>query len=366
MEERSTMDFVDWCSFILHKVIEASQLSSTQRSIGVEDIDLAHWLVSQGVLDQSESSQFTTHEAIMEALRNLESVKLLERNPFLKVTSDGKEFVADNVPLWHDICQTKLDEEQQQLLVVVNRLSPQVNKDYVWLKQVTNESLLSELSWAKGIVLLQAVAQELDLLGYINADLSVGANMSLTATYCGLVWQTRRHFTIESRLIDDLMREWETTSVDFKRELHLDKASEKAEFIKDVLSLAKTQASGKRWLIIGFKDKTRTYFGPPDPKVTQNRMEQIIAEYIDPYLDIDYKVIEYREGHVGKLEVIRDATKLPYRVKKQINGNKKPLVLLQGGDIFVRHGSQVQKPDNGELQALQEEGDRARSIDSAK
>jgi hypothetical protein len=145
--EKSTMDFVDWCSFILHKVIEASLLSSTQRSIGVEDRDLTHFLFSQGFLDQSESSQFIAHEAIVEALRNLESIGLIERNPFLKLTRAGKEFVADNVSLWHEICQTKLDEEHQQLLEVVNRLSPQVNKDHVWLKQVTNESLLSELSY---------------------------------------------------------------------------------------------------------------------------------------------------------------------------------------------------------------------------
>jgi len=31
------------------------------------------------------------------------------------------------------------------------------------------------------------------------------------------------------------------------------------------------------------------------------------------------------------------------------------------GDLFVRHGSQVEKPTDGELLALQEESDRAKS-----
>ncbi len=210
--------------------------------------------------------------------------------------------------------------------------------------------------------MLLPVSRELEDLGLISCNAFLGRNLQCFSTYRGLVWETRRGFTLESRFIDDLVSEWETTSVDFKRELGLDTLDQKAEFVKDILSLVNTKASGRRWLIIGFHDTTRTYFGPPDPGITQNRIEQILARYIEPYIDVHYEVVECRVGKVGKLEVIREPKKLPYRVKEQMNRERKPP--LMPGDLFVRHGSQVEKPTDSELLALQKEGDHARSTAS--
>jgi hypothetical protein len=168
---------------------------------------------------------------------------------------------------------------------------------------------------------------------------------------------------LESQFIDDLVAEWETTSVDFKRELSLDTMDQKAEFVKDILSLVNTKASGRRWLIIGFDDRSRAYFGPPDSRIAQDRIEQLIARYIEPSVDVRYEVVDYRAGRVGKLEVVRDPKKLPYRVKEQMNRGDRKAPLMPG-DLFVRHGSQVEKPTDAELLALQEEGDHARSAAS--
>ena len=74
------------------------------------------------------------------------------------------------------------------------------------------------------------------------ANATIGRNLHCYVTYRGFVWEKRRGFTLESRFIDDLVAEWETTSVDFKRQLSLDTMDHKAEFIKDVLSLANTKA----------------------------------------------------------------------------------------------------------------------------
>jgi hypothetical protein len=121
-------------------------------------------------------------------------------------------------------------------------------------------------------------------------------------------------------------------------------------------------ASGRRWLIIGFDDKTHAYVKEPDRQVTQNRIEQILARYVEPSIDVHYEQVKYRSGIVGKLEILRDPKKLPYRVKETINRAKKPS--LKPGDTFVRHGSQVVMPDKTELQALQEEDDRASLMDT--
>lgn len=142
------------------------------------------------------------------------------------------------------------------------------------------------------------------------------------ANYAGLVWERRRGEVEGARSLDQLLAEWETTSVEFKRELLLSTADQKTEFIKDVIGLANTQASGRRWMIIGFDDKTRAYYAPPDLSVTQNRIEQILAQYAAPSIDVRYEVVDYKGGHVGKLEVLRDPKKLPHRVA-QFLGDKK-------------------------------------------
>ena len=180
----------------------------------------------------------------------------------------------------------------------------------------------------------------------MNRDVGDGA------TYKGLVWQTRRGLTLETKRIDALVSEWETTSVDFKRELHLDTEDQKAEFIKDILGLVNTQSSGKRYLIIGFDDKTRTYYGPPDPKISTNRMEQFLARLTAPVVQIRYDLIPYKEGSVGQIEVFRDPALLPYRVGASITGSKKK---VSQHDVFVRHGSQTEAPTADELQALKDE-----------
>lgn len=353
------MDFVTWCDLVLQKVIEASRKASTHRSIGVQESDVALVLFSQEVVEQPGFHQSPQHTAMMSALSQLQHMSLVERSPFWRVTRAGRDAATDTLSLWFSICHEKLDEEQQQLLKVINRCGLDTTDGYVWLKKVTRETLLSELSWADDLDLLWSVAQDLQQWGYIIGQFHMGGTMDLLATYRSLVWETRRGFTLESRFIDEPVAEWETTSVDFKRQLSLDTMHQKAEFIKDILSLVNTQASGRRWLIIGFDDKTHAYFAPPDSKITQNRIEQLLARYIEPSIDVRYEEVEYRAGYVGKLEVLRDPKKLPYCVKEQMNREKKPP--LMPGDLFVRHGSQVEKPTDGELLALQEESDRAKS-----
>ena len=182
----------------------------------------------------------------------------------------------------------------------------------------------------------------------------------ITPTYQGLVWGTRRGFTIESKFIDELVKEWETTNVDFKREISLRTKEQKAEFAKDVLGLATTKSSGRRFMIIGFHPKTRDYYAPPDTAVTQDQMEQILANLTSPAVNIRYEIVDYRAGKVGKLEIIREPEKLPYRASQDVIIDAKGRKGLEKDKVYVRHGSQTEAPTETELQALEEEGRRAR------
>jgi hypothetical protein len=233
-----------------------------------------------------------------------------------------------------------------------------VDPEHAWVEEIDREPLLAEYGITADMEMydvLYPVSQDLNGRGFIESQGHAGYHLDSKATYRGLVWETRRGFTKESQFIDELVKEWETTNVDFKRELYLGTADQKAEFVKDILSLANTKSSGRRWMIIGFDDKTRAYHGPPDPAIKPDTIEQILSRLTAPMVEVRYQAVEYRLGSVGKLEVLRDGTKLPYKVALSIGDKKR----IEAGVVFVRHGSQVERPSGAELEALVKEAKSA-------
>lgn len=351
------MDFVDWCGFVLNKLIEAG------RDPHLDEIVFAQILYGEDVRTGDDFWESTLRGGMLDAVAELERLGLVEDDRGVwTVTVDGRAYAKGMTPLWQEICSTVLEPNEERILKVVNRLSPKTGSDldHAWLEEIDREPLLAEYGISAGLDMhdvLYPMSTDLKGRGFVHMDAGTGSHLNLKSTYSGLVWETRRGFTVEAKFIDDLVVEWETTSVDFKRELYLDTADQKAEFVKDIIGLANTQASGRRWIIVGFDDCTRAYHGAPDPKVTQNRVEQILSQYVSPHVDVRYEVVDYRGGRVGKLEVFRDARKLPYSVARSIGDRKR----IEQGQIFVRHGSQTEAPTLAELQAIQEEGDRARS-----
>lgn len=223
------------------------------------------------------------------------------------------------------------------------------------MEYVGHERLLVELCWAEGMDLLWPVAEQLERKGLVRRHALMGPSLALQPSYAGLVWQTRRGYTVEARVLDHLIAEWETTSVDFKREVHTNTASEKAELVKDLLGLGNTQASGQRWLIIGFDPKTHRYSGAPDHKLTQDHLEQILSVYTQPNLGIRYDLVDYRSQPVGKIEVLRDRRRVPYRVKQSVGDKGAGGKRIEVGQVFVRHGSQTVIADADEVAALEAE-----------
>src|SRR5258708_36247269 len=94
-------------------------------------------------------------------------------------------------------------------------------------------------------------------------------------------------------------------SVEFKQYLYINTVEQKAEFIKDTLSLANTQASRRRWLIIVFHNKTHDYFGSPNPELNQDDLEGLVAENTNPCVELGYEVIAYRTSVVCKRDTLR-------------------------------------------------------------
>lgn len=356
------MDFIDWCGVVLDGVSKALQATPSLRVHGVSERHLEQALFGRAVLGDETFSQSTHRRGMRQAIEELVKVGLLETARLDRCwlpSRDSRWFTTDPTPLWSSICDESLNEEEAQLVRVVNRLSVQGDGQHSWLEWVEREALLTGLGCPGGTRQLQPVLTALNDLGFL-VYVATLTRLDVQATYKSLVWETRRAFTVQSACIDRLVAEWENTSVDFKREVHTGTADERAELVKDVLALANTQAAGRRWLVIGFDDKARAYHGPPDPKLTQNHIEQLLARCTDPAIDVRYEVWGYRAGPVGMLEVLRRPAKVPYHAQVAITGaNNK--VRLREGQVFVRHGSQVEEPTEAERQALQEEGDRARA-----
>jgi hypothetical protein len=350
MEEH--LDFVEWCGVVLSKLQESSR--DPRRSIvGLSHRDLAK--------DQFDDTYTATgpEVLVMDALLELTKNDLAERRSsnYVKITPTGRAYLEDQVIWWSSVCSIPLQREQQALLRIVNRHGVNNAGRYAEVNWVNHADLQSEWDGDDWNI-LYTITNELEELGLVRLHAFIGHEFDVCPSLRGLIWDSRREFTLESSFVDQLLSEGETTSVEIKRELYTNNENQKAEFIKDVLGLANTQASGKRWLIVGFDDKTHQYHGPPDPKLTQNHLEQLVSVYTSPVVDLRYEVINHRRGLVGRLEVVRDGRKLPYRVAKSV-GRKKA---IHDGDIFVRHGSQTEPPTKRELMAIMEEGQRARSV----
>lgn len=349
------MNYMEWCEAVLRALGEAGDESRHFRNYGIDE----HRLALRIWGDEAERDRYLrepdTKDVLYNALRDLRLLGLVEltEDYRLKLTRDGRRAVGDLLQVWEGICEITLDEEEASALKFVNESSTVDGERFAHAHPVSANRLTCELAYKANSDLTLEDCEEL-LAALIEKGLVYGQR----ATYAGLVWERRRIEVEGVRLLDSLVAEWETTSVEFKREFLLNTADQKAEFVKDVIGLANTQASGRRWLIVGFDDKTRTYHSPPDPSVTQNRIEHVLAQCVAPSVDVRYEVFAYRGGTVSRIEVLRDTKKLPYAVAKSFGDKKR----LDEKQIFVRHGSQTEAPTTAELDAILEEAKRAKSI----
>jgi hypothetical protein len=365
------MDYVEWCELVLHTMGEAGAESPQFRNRGIDEQRLGQRVwgdhyerIAEGF--KTGQNRNVLYNAVFDLYKEL----LVEdaNATFIKLTWDGRKAAQDIFPVWENACLIRLEPVLERALRIINERSNVPDEDFGRVEYVSTNTVCCELGLSNNDLTLEDVEEmlrELKALGLVYWNGGEYPD-EVRSTYRGLVWETRRDLVIGARFINGLVAEWETTSVDFKRELTLDTASQKAEFVKDVIGLANTQASGRRRMIIGFDDKTREHHGPPDPRITQDRIEQILGDYIKPFVDVRYEVIDYRASKVGVLEVLRGAGKLPHIVAKSLGdkaaGDKKR---IEEGQIFVRHGSQTEPPTLAEMDAIREEAERARSLGGA-
>jgi hypothetical protein len=162
-----------------------------------------------------------------------------------------------------------------------------------------------------------------------------------------------------AQLILNLEKRWEDPYVDFKRQLSLRSVQDRAEFIKDILGLANTQGQSRRFLLVGWDDRTRTVLPPGvGRRPKRDQLQQVLNAYSDPPPHITYETYKWRGALVGILEVIREPIRVPHKVSRKLGKR-------EVGEVFVRHGTITEAPTPRELEALNEEGLNARLREGA-
>lgn len=131
--------------------------------------------------------------------------------------------------------------------------------------------------------------------------------------------------------------EREGTKLDFKRQqYHKEKYQ---DLLKDIMSMANTPIGGKRYIIVGVKEKpdgTKEFHPiPKDEIVDQATYQQIVRENIEPNINFSYYSIELDGNLLGIIEIDK-CEDPPYMMKKDYKALKK-------GDCFIRRGSQQER-----------------------
>jgi hypothetical protein len=361
------MDYVDW----VEKVIQTTAITwrgldtSRREFHGVSLEAVARALnIYIEVPYITEFLQTKPGEALYDAILDLKSMGLLvdgaERFSY-KLSQEGRKF--PNVSLssgWGSILRIHLEEEQREFLSMVAQIGQEVYDDYVCVREVPGEELATALGWSTGEQnnsRVFYVAQSLEHIGLLGTHNTIGLTRVIP-NYRGIVAATREQPSEWLAVVEEAVNEWETTNVDFKRQLNLKSDNEKAEFIRDILGLATTKSSGRRFLIVGFDNKTHEFSQSVDSKIDQDQLENVLNHYTEPTPRVRYTTVPWGGGVVGIIEVIREPAKLPYQVKHPLGGQKR----VEAGDIFVRHGSHTEPPSPTELANSIAEGENARSL----
>ncbi|HDX9580265.1 TPA: ATP-binding protein [Bacillus pseudomycoides] len=140
--------------------------------------------------------------------------------------------------------------------------------------------------------------------------------------------------------------EREGTRLDFKREQY--QKEKNKDLIKDIMSMANAPIGGKKYIVVGVKDKPdgekEFHPVPKESFIDQATYEQVIRENIEPSIEFSYSPVEVDENLLGVFE-IGPCNNPPYMMKKDFQSLKK-------GDCYIRRGSQQDRLTRRDLDEL--------------
>ena len=346
------MDYVDWVAHVAQTFAEMRP--GTSKIVGLQQL--------RGALGLGPEAE----DAIYTAVQDLDALAILDINSvhWFKPMENTRLIRGGSslTDLWPGIFETFLEPDDRSYLEALVEMAHRPGEEFADVDWVQHPEVFARLGWTDDDHDGHDLSIVLRDLGFAKLRLALSSPVDIYPTYKGVVRVTRQAATEGQVLVRSLLDDWETTTVEFKRELVLGTPKANAEFGRDITALANTKASGTpRYLIVGFDPGRHGFTTPFDPAIDQDRLEQILDAYTKPPPTIRLQRVSDRSGtgDIGVIEVRRDPASLPHRMSK---GAGK----IEAGQVFVRHGAHVVPPDADELADLEAEGRDARGLTSGR
>ena len=349
------MQYVDWVDRVLAALDRAvtGDGNAALIGVGIEEV-----LRLVGVPLEDEARQ-----AVVRAGNDLELVSCAEAEHYrIKVTTEGQRIArAGGLRKgWRSIFERYVPlEEDGIVLQKIVELGVHSSEHYASTSLVEMKTALLAGSQGSDQGSAIATTKRLEKIGCLHSgSLITGGGHEgkclVLPSYVGIVIATERIATEERELLDGVVADWETTGVEVKEVLELSSDRQKAEFCKDILALANTLVSGRRFLVLGYNNSSRSFTTTVDAAVDAHRMESLLSAYCDPVPQIRYSPIATESGVAGLIEVLSNRRGLPYKLVRDI-------WKFKAGSVFVRHNTLVEIAAGDELASLVAEGEHART-----
>ena len=349
------MTYVEWVEHIARAFISVDRQSgSPVRGVHIDKLAEHLMLSRDDVVD----------DCIVNAMGDLTNLGLadsststLGRNWRWRPTQEGLKLREISLrDAWSQVFDLFLTDEQSQFLRAVCDLSEECFDKRARTKWVQTDQVAAQLGLDSEdpavLVSIHQMAESLQDLGLVQHQRSIGGPFPIRATYAGVVRATQLEPSQDRELLRSLLEGGETSSVDFKRELHLDRDREKAEFVRDILGLANTHLSGRRFLVIGIDDNGIEY-ASADATITSSRIEQILNAWVEPVPLVRTRRILWNTQELLLIEIVREAAKLPYVARKTHGKLKEDIT-------YARHGPHTEPATPTEEEMIRMEGKRVR------
>jgi hypothetical protein len=348
------MDYLTFVERVLQAAatLVADDYNARQHGVDVREVAQSLELSVEGDFWGSQQRL-----ALLRAVDDLDDLGLASvSDDFTRIVVTERGRAAKDLPLrnsWRQIFDAlRLDDEEKALMGAVIARSEQQGDGYAAMAEVTLEDAFGDLGWPADTSRLVSVGGALRGKTCLRG---LAAQFPLRPTYIGVVLATREAETSDQRLLEQLLADWETTTIEFKRELPLRTATQKEEFVRDTLALATTQGQQDRYLIVGFDPKTRAPFGSVDPALRQDQIEDLLTGHVvGQPPGVRYRRVPWASINAGLIEIRRDATVVPYRGAASIRERF-------GAEVFIRRLSHVAVATPEDIAALEAESAEARA-----
>ncbi|MDP9223784.1 MAG: hypothetical protein M3P18_07980 [Actinomycetota bacterium] len=351
------MEYVEWVEAVLHTAAAAVSRDHDMRLGGVAIGEIAQALelgIDPMGPDFHDSAQRMAIIHAGEDLRDLGLGDVARDYRRITLTDEGRQWSTASLrATWPSLLeQARIDEERRQFLRAAAARSEVRSDRFATTQNVAVTEVFADLGWpwhrGRAVALLKSLGEGIPYLRVLPTHDHV------RVTYLGVVVGTQEQQTRDQQLLAELIDDWETSTVDFKRELALDPQRARLEFAHDVLTLANVQGRQRRALVIGFDPNSREPVKSADPTITQDTLENIVNAYTTGRPpELRWRNVPWRSIVAGLLEILRDPTAVPYRTGGALREK-------YGDAVLIRRGTHSALADERELADLEDEAKRAR------